>query len=317
MSNVQQAQRKAGQQQIAQTHTLAEIKASTVDFVQSRIEELTRAGKLQLPPNYSAANALTSAWLILQETVDKDKQPVLQTCTKTSICNALFDMCVQGLNPAKKQGYFIPYGKKLMFIRSYFGSMALVKRIFPEANIYWGVVYEGDEFEYAMERGRKVITKHVQRIENVKPGKIVAAYCVIEPGGNRPAHTEIMTIDQIKRAWMQGPNYREGGDGVHQKFDDQMAAKTVIQRACKAIINSSSDNYLFLRSVNRSDEERAVDDVEAAAAQLANGDVIDVDYDVQEGDEELTVEVNSETGEVVEQSEPTKTEAEDGKLPGF
>jgi recombination protein RecT len=40
---------------------------------------------------------------------------VLQACTRDSIANALLDMAVQGLNPAKKQGYFIAYGKQLVF----------------------------------------------------------------------------------------------------------------------------------------------------------------------------------------------------------
>ncbi len=255
---------------------LALLKRNTVDVVADRVRELQESGELHLPANYSAENAMKSAWLALQSTVDKQKRPVLNVCTHNSIANALLDMVVQGLNPAKQQCYFIAYGDTLVCHRSYFGSMALVRRIYPDADIWYGVVYEGDDFEYTIERGRKTVVKHVQRIENVQPDRIVGAYCVIEPGNDRLPHTETMTIDQIKRAWQQGQTYRVSGNGVHQKFSDQMAAKTVINRACKAIINSSSDDYLLLYHAGRSDEVR--DEVELAEeiAVNANAEVIDV-----------------------------------------
>jgi len=258
---------------------LALLKKDTVDVVTNKIRQFLQSGELHLPPNYSAENALKAAWLILQSTVDKQKRPVLQVCTKDSIANSLLDMVVQGLNPAKKQCYFVAYGNKLVCMRSYFGSMALVKRVIPDAEIWFGAVYEGDEFEYEIERGKKRIRKHIQKIENVKPEKIVAAYCVIERSDGRLVHTEIMTFDQIKQAWKQGQSYREAGDGdgTHQKFPDQMAVKTVINRACKYVINSASDDYLFLHHFNRSDEEAAEAQIEAEVAANANGRVIDVE----------------------------------------
>jgi hypothetical protein len=47
--------------------------------VLSRVKELEKEGNLQFPANYSYSNAIKSAWLILQETVDRDKKPVLQS----------------------------------------------------------------------------------------------------------------------------------------------------------------------------------------------------------------------------------------------
>src|SRR5690606_14857095 len=164
----------------------AMLKRLTVDVVARRINELMRSRELHLPADYSVQNALKSAWLILQEVKDKDGRPALQVCTRDSIANALLDMAVQGLNPAKRQCYFISYGNQLVCQRSYFGDMALVKRVLPKADIWYGVVYEGDVFEYTIERGRRVITKHEQRVENIDPARIRAAYCVIEPGDGRP-----------------------------------------------------------------------------------------------------------------------------------
>jgi len=103
---------------------LALVKKDTVDIVAAKVREFQERGELDLPPNYSPENAMKSAWLILQNTFDKNKKPVLHACTKDSIANSLLDMIVQGLNPAKKQCYFIAYGNQLVCQRSYFGTMA-------------------------------------------------------------------------------------------------------------------------------------------------------------------------------------------------
>ena len=86
------------------TGTLQKIEEKNItDRVANRVLEMQATGALQVPENYSAMNALKSAWLFLQETKDRDKQPVLKSCSSESIQNALLDMIVQGLNPIKKQ----------------------------------------------------------------------------------------------------------------------------------------------------------------------------------------------------------------------
>ncbi len=97
--------------------------------VLNKIEKFQADGGLTLPANYSVENHMKSAWLILQSTKDRDGNPALSVCTKDSIANALFDMVLQGLAVSKNQGYFIVYGNKLEFQRSYFGTVALAKRV--------------------------------------------------------------------------------------------------------------------------------------------------------------------------------------------
>ena len=58
--------------------------------------------------------------------------------------------------------------------------------------------------------------------------------------GNGEKIAEVMTMAQIKTAWKQGYGYKETGNGVHQKFADQMAMKTVKNRLLKAINNTHS-----------------------------------------------------------------------------
>lgn len=213
--------------------------------VLNKIEKFQADGGLTLPANYSVENHMKSAWLILQSTTDRNGAPALQVCTKDSIANALFDMVLQGLSVSKNQGYFIVYGNNLEFQRSYFGTVALAKRAGgitkePVAN----VIYEGDEFVYSIdpETARIKIIKHEQKIENIDNNKIKAAYALVTmPDGT--TQVTIMSMQQIRAAWNQGAT--KGKSPAHLNFAEEMAKKTVIGRACKMIINSSDDAWLY------------------------------------------------------------------------
>ena len=264
---------------------LALIKKDTVDVVAGRIREMQEKREIDLPQNYSAENAMKAAWLALQAATDKSGNAALKVCTPDSIANALLEMVVQGLNPAKKQCYFIPYGQKLVCMRSYFGSMAVAKNVAGATDIYAQVVYKGDVFEYEIKRGKKQLVKHTQKIENV--GKeIVAAYCVVElPEGRE--HLEIMTMDQIKQAWKQGQVYKENGVSTHSKFSEEMCKKTVINRACKTVINSSTDASLLLKkSFNKAEETVVEEEMKQEIAEKANRESVDIEYEEVNGEEE-------------------------------
>ena len=288
-------------------NALALIKKDVVDVVGKKVQEFVSRGELHLPPNYSVENAMKSAWLILQNTVDKDKKPVLQACTRDSIANALLDMAVQGLNPAKKQGYFIAYGKQLVFQRSYFGTMAVTKRVTGAKDIFAELVYKGDEFEYTIHRGNKVITKHVQRIENVDPDNIVAAYCTIVFDDDRQ-FTDVMTWPEIQKAWSKSKMNPDKEGSTHKEFAQEMARKTVINRACKRYLNSSDDGSLLMYHVNRADEVAAEAEVEAEIEENANTELIDVEYTVED-------EGNGSESAEAEESQ-TEQQTLDGE-PGF
>lgn len=257
------------------TTQIAMVKRDTVDVVAEKVRQFQERGEIHFPANYSPENAMKSAWLLLQTTQDKNYKPVLESCSKDSIANALLDMVVQGLNPAKKQGYFIAYGNKLTFQRSYFGTMAVTKRVTGASDIDAQIIYQGDEFEYEVIRGRKVITKHKSKFENIDDSKIIGAYCTIF-WPDKPEYTEIMTMQEIKQAWKkskQGPD-KEGS--THNEFPGEMAKRTVINRACKSYMNTSDDGSLIMKHFHQQDEIIAEAEVEAEIAEHANGDVIDI-----------------------------------------
>jgi recombination protein RecT len=274
---------------VKQESHLALMKRTVVDAVAQKVGEFVKNHEIDLPASYSVGNALKSAWLVLQETKDKNDNKALDVCTKDSIANAMLDMVVQGLNPIKNQVYFIVYGKTLTAQRSYFGSMAVAKMVQPLIDDFsYAVVYEGDAFKYGIKNGKKIVLLHEQELENVDKKKIIGAYAIALNKEEDPIRSEIMTIDEVKQAWKQSkmhPLNDKGDikeDSTHGKFTADMAMKTVINKLCKAIVNASSDKSILLERMNRAEElsDRAA--VEAEIEDQANtGEVIDINVEQQ------------------------------------
>jgi len=257
-----------------ETKDIAVIEKNISDGVLNRVKELEKDGALQFPSNYSYSNALKSAWLMLQETVDSNKKPVLQTCTKESIANSLLDMVVQGLSPVKKQCYFIAYGEKLRLSRSYMGTVAVTKRLKGIKDVKAYCIYEGDEFEteFDVMTATIKIIKFNPKFENVDITKIKGAFAVII-GEDGPVHLEIMSMAQIKSAWNQG--YAKGNSGAHKNFTDEMAKKSVINRACKMYANTSDDSDVLIEAFNNTTENDSKDPVKEEIATNANTEELD------------------------------------------
>jgi recombination protein RecT len=284
---------------------LALIKKDVVDVVATKVREFQERGEIHFPANYSPENAMKSAWLILQNTYDRNKRPALEVCTRDSIANALLDMVVQGLNPAKKQGYFIVYGNQLVFQRSYFGTMAVTKRVTGAKSIDAAVIYEGDEVDYEMVNGRITNLKHKQKFGNIDKEKIIGAYCTIVLSDEEVYH-ELMTIDEIRKAWSKSQMWGkeqtvEKKGSTHDEFRQEMAKKTVINRACKKFMNSSDDSSLIIHHFNRQDEIIEEAQVQAEIEENANKEVIDIDY-------EEVIEEEKQHEEQVDQTEPMQQE---------
>ena len=270
--------------------------------VLSRIEQFQKDGSMILPKNYSVENHMKSAWLALQEVEDKEHHKALQICTKESIANSLLDMVLQGLSVSKKQGYFIMYGNKLIFQRSYFGTIALAKRAGgmvsePVAN----VIYDGDDFLYEIDpkTAKVAIVKHSQKLENIDNSKIKGAYALVTLADGTTQVT-IMSMQQIRAAWGQGAT--KGNSPAHKNFAEEMAKKTVIGRACKAIINSSDDAWLYDGKEDDAYSDKA--SIQRDAAQHSDVQIIDttaVEFD--------DVSETSSSTDASQAQEPTPEEA--------
>ena len=308
---------------------LIQIKKETADLVLAKVQIFQRQGELDLPENYSAANALKSAWLMIQEVKDKDKNLALDVCTKGSIANSLLDMVVQGLNPAKKQCYFIVYGNRLTLQRSYLGTKAVCMRVDKTlGDIYAEVVYEGDKLEYRIDRGKRIIEKHTQKLENINDDKILAAYAVAVDKEGNVKRSELMTIDQLKQAWKQSPMYPVDDKGnlkeksTHAKFTAEMAKKTVTSRMSKHIIGASDDSDLVIQAVRRTDDEAAAAGAQAEVEEFGNQEVIDIEggsengHDTQPEEETPTDTLADEEKAEIEAQEREEGEQEQKKAAG-
>lgn len=288
---------------------LAIIQKDITDEVSKKIAELEEGG-LTLPPNYNPHNALKSAFFRLQEVKDRNGKPALEVCTKASIANALLDMVIQGLSPAKTQCYFVVYGTQLQMMRSYFGTQAVLKRLSNVKDIWANVIYKDDVFEYEILDGRERLVKHESRLEN-RDKEILGAYAVIKTIDDDEILT-VMTRKEIEAAWGQS---QSKGRAVHNKFPQEMAKRTVINRAAKNFINTSDDSDILVDAINRTTgneydndridvttEEEAQQEIE----QNANSEELDFLDDVE--DAEYT-EINSESSvESAQQTEQSSSE---------
>lgn len=272
---------------------LSVLQKDITDSVTSRIKDLEEMGALTIPKNYAVGNELKMAFFALQEVKDKNNKLALQVCTRESVANALLKMAISGLSVWRKQGYFIVYGNKLSFEREYHGNIALALRGgrvsgIPEAE----VIYEKDTFKYRIVNGKKEVTEHLQDLENIDINKIKGAYCVV-PLSDGTYYTEVMTMVQIKQAWMQGA--MKGGSPAHKNFTDEMAKKTVINRALKLFISSSDDAHLLegeKDQIHSEEKRETLEEVEFTDAEV----------------------VDEETGEVVEEAEAEQPKDEKPKV---
>lgn len=221
-----------------------------IEKVSDRIEAMKDEEGLALPANYSAQNALQAAALKLQSVKGRDGRPALTSCTQASVATALLDMVIRGLSPAKNQCYFIVYGNELQMQRSYFGTIAALKRLDSVEDIDAQVIHQGDEFEIgADETGHIIVTKFKPSFANLdKP--IKGAFAFIKLTNGRTDYT-VMTKAQIDVSWSQSRNRQ---NKVQDKFSDEMAKRTVINRAAKMFINTSDDSDLLTGSINAATE---------------------------------------------------------------
>ena len=312
--------------QNAQSAQMELVKKDISAQVLARVEIFQKSGELRIPKDYSPENALKSAYLILTD----PRNNLLAQCTKESAANALLKMVVWGLSPLKKQCDFIKYGDKLECTPEYTGNIVLAKRYGGLKDIKGNAIFEGDTFEFEVDptTGRKRILKHTQTLESIGSKNIKGAYAVYEMNDGK-IDVEIMNIVQIRDAWNQGAT--KGASPAHKNFPDQMAIKTVINRACKLIIRGSDDSALF----SNDDETNVVD---REIAENANVETISfeevtpaVEVISAKSSAQATIEHNpvvdmADSAKVVKSKENTSdkgTKVEDGsksqsqELPGF
>jgi recombination protein RecT len=82
-----------------------------------------------------------------------------------------------------------------------------------------------------------------------------------------------------------------------------MAMRTVVNKACKPIINSSDDSNLVVKFAKMTQDYQTEAAVEEEITENANSEVIEVEYEVDPG-----------TGEVIDDPTPTTDTEPDGQV---
>lgn len=244
------------------------------DDLLGNLTELANDGMLFIPENYSVGNALKSA---MSKILTSDQADKLLACTAESKKQALTEYIVQGLDASKTQAYFIPYGNKMVMMRSYFGDVAVAKRTGLVKDVYAVVIYQGDEIEIGFdEYGRKTLVKHITRFEN-QDNEIIGAYAVIV-GINGYKAYDFMTRKELEASWKMS---KMQTGKLHTDYKQEAAKRTVIRRAVKMIFNTSlntteeqtaligsynrttADEYDNEKVINQEYKEPTVEDVKA------------------------------------------------------
>ncbi len=229
------------------TQTSFDIKtANTQQIVANTVtdefKKLIKKKGYKVPQGYQVSNALQAAVTALPQVQGIEK------ATPDSIKKTLFDMVVQGLTPAKTQCYFIVYGNQLTMQRSYFGTQQVLKRLPEIEDIVAYVVREGEEFSVDYdETGNLVVTTHHTSFDKLD-NEIIGVYAVVTKL-NGTKQYEVMTKKQIDKSWSKARTRN-----VQQDFGDQMAKRTVINRAAKNIINTSSEEDVLTEAINDTTE---------------------------------------------------------------
>ncbi|WP_249961579.1 RecT family recombinase, partial [Histophilus somni] len=261
--------------------------------------------RFDLPADYSYKNAIQQTRFLLNKPIESGVnkgKTILDICDNKSVLQAVVEMAQKGLNPAKEQCYFIPYGSNCTLSISYQGKIAMAKREGRDIReVYGYAVYKDDEFVISFDsaKGTYTVEKYIPDVTKWEPKNLMGAFAVVINSKDEAIYTEYMTIEQIKTAWNMGA--MKGNSPAHRNFPDQMAIKTVKNRAVKSFINSSDDSDL----VSYEDKAKEATDIQLKEEIKEKANILSLEpqYEVVEEVEEVPKKVDLETGEIIEDKE--------------
>jgi len=215
----------------------------------AQIQEYEKLG-LVIPEGFNPTNSLKKARIMLNTMTAKNGQPVLAVCTQESIIDCLVDSLMKGLDYSEKQVYFIPRGNEMTNLESIYGRIVRCKRASDKYEPLVNFVHTDDKFKFHYDLangGRIVIDEHETELANLdKP--IIAAYTyVTDNDGNTQVF--IMTQKEWLTSWKKSAN----GASVAKEFERDMIYRTIIKKATKSLVNSSTKPFVL-------DASKAMDD---------------------------------------------------------
>lgn len=169
---------------------------------------------------------------------------LLRTCKKPSVAACILNAAQIGLSldPADGEAYLVPFkdgrsgGRNAVLIRGYRGLVKLALRSDKVFDIFTGVVFQGEEFEFEHGFETKLRHKPKWRTEAPKPDDILGFYTVWDLGEGRH-HYAVMSKAEVDAVRDRSPSARgrkPSGPWFDGVFDYiEMGKKTVLRRAAK------------------------------------------------------------------------------------
>lgn len=186
-----------------------------------------------LPKGISAEKIIgTAAYLVAN---NRD----LAKCNANSVVGAVIQAAMLGLEPISTLGhcYFVPYKGMAQFQIGYQGYIELGRRSGLVKALYAHVVRKGDEFDYHLGTGKRIIHKPVLEGN----GKVTHVYAVVKYT-NGGYDFVVLTTAQVEIVRQRAP----GGNNGPWKTDwEAMAMKTAIRRLRNSIPMSVRDMSAF------------------------------------------------------------------------
>ena len=266
----QQPQQNVQAPVVNQNQVAAIVKDNALaDALTNNLNDLANDGMLYFPENYSIGNALKSA---MSKILTSDQCDKLMACTAESKKQALTEYVIQGLDASKNQAYFIPYGNKMVMMRSYFGDVAVAKSTGIIQDVYAIVIYEGDEIVTGFDDyGRETLISHNTKFEN-RDKPIKGAYAVAVGNNGYKAYC-FMTMNEIKTSWEMS---KVKGGKFQTQFQQEAAKRTVIRRLVKMLFNTSENTTERQTALIGSYNRTTADEYDNSSEETKHDNIVQV-----------------------------------------
>lgn len=135
------------------------------------------------------------------------RTPKLALCNQRSLLSAMLELAQLGLEPDTPLGHawMIPYSGSVEVVVGYKGMIALADRG-ARVSMNAEVVYEGDDFQYAL--GSEPFLRHRPTEDIAKRGDLKYAYSVARFPDARPSHFKVINRADIQEAQAASQAYR-------------------------------------------------------------------------------------------------------------
>ena len=208
--------------------------------------------------------------------IETIKKTVAKKATDEELYMFLQIAASHGLNPFKKEIYFIKYKEDPQIMTSRDGYLSIASRDPLFEGVQSFAVFENDDFEMEIEKAEVVDVKH--NFKHKDRGNLVGAWAVAEKKGQRPIY-----------AYMDYREYKQAGN-VWAKYKSAMIRKVAevdVLKRIAGITGLISQEEMPHRYSLENNQKQVIEPPESTPKDIKKQDLIEI---TPEDDEEGFVE---------------------------